>query len=635
MITATSLTLRRGIKVLFQDANFTLNRGERIGITGRNGTGKSSLFELILGRIQADQGDLSLPPGLAIAHVAQETPALESTALDYVLDGDPELRQVEADLVEAEQAEDGLRVSHLHERMAIIQGYDARARAAKLLNGLGFSGEDMSRSVASFSGGWRVRLNVAQALMCRSDLLLLDEPTNHLDLDAVIWLQDWLSSYPGTLLLVSHDRDFLDDLSTQILNIEQGRVTLNTGNYSAFEVRRSELLSQQQAAHARQQRDIQKIQGFVDRFRAKATKARQVQSRIKALERMQLITLAQADSTLEFSFSTPEKSPSPLIKLDEASVGYGQTNILEQVSLSVRPGDRIGLLGPNGAGKSTMVKLLSGVLDPSTGIRLEAQDLRIGYFAQHQLEQLRPEESPLWHMKQQDPRATEKALRGFLGGFGFQGDRALESIAPFSGGEKSRLVLALLIYQRPNLLLLDEPTNHLDLETRDALTLALQDFEGALILVSHDRFLLRTVADDFYIIADGSVSPFDGDLDDYRGWLSARRSKSQGTKAKSTVPSLSSSSDRKQQKLNESDRRRQQKTLASHVEKAEVAMQRAIGLRQGIEDQLADSSLYEASGKQDLDRLLAERARIEKEIETAETRWLEASEALEALNAGD
>lgn len=628
MITANALTLRRGIKVLFQDASFTLNRGERVGITGRNGTGKSSLFELILGRIQSDQGDLHLPPGLAIAHVAQETPALATSALDYVLDGDPELRQVEAELIEAERMEDGLRVSHLHERLAVIQGYDARARAAKLLNGLGFAAEEMSRSVSSFSGGWRVRLNVAQALMCRSDLLLLDEPTNHLDLDAVIWLQDWLSSYPGTLLLVSHDRDFLDDLSTQILNIEHGRITLSSGNYSAFEVRRSELLSQLQAAHARQQRDIQKIQGFVDRFRAKATKAKQVQSRIKALERMQIISLAQADSNLEFAFSPPEKAPSPLIKLEEASAGYGQKHILAGVSLSVQPGDRIGLLGPNGAGKSTLVKLLSGVIKPATGIRLEAQDLRIGYFAQHQLEQLRPDESPLWHMKQLDPKATEKELRGFLGGFSFQGDRALEPIAPLSGGEKSRLVLALLIYQRPNLLLLDEPTNHLDLETRDALTLALQDYEGALILVSHDRFLLRTVADDFFIIADGSVSPFDGDLDDYRGWLSARRAKVHGTSQ--GLPSAPAN--RKQQRQDEAERRRRQKSLANQIEKAEAAMQRALDARQGIEDQLAASALYEDSGRQALDRLLGERARIEAEIETAESRWLEASEAMEALS---
>ena len=626
MINARSLTLRRGTRVLFEDASFTLNKGDRIGITGANGAGKSSFFELILGRLHADGGELTLPPGLEIAHVAQETPAVECTALDYVLDGDRELRAVQAALTEAERAGDGLELAHLHAQYGQIGGYEAHARAARLLNGLGFAPGQEVRRVSEFSGGWRVRLNVAQALMCRSDVLLLDEPTNHLDLDAVIWLQEWLSGYPGTLLLVSHDRDFLDDLATHILHIEHGRVTLHTGNYSAFETRRAEQLAQQQASWQRQQRELQRIQGFIDRFRAQATKARQVQSRVKALDRMSLIAQAQADSPLEFSFQQPEKSPSPLLKLDGAAAGYGQHPIIEGVELTINPGDRIGLLGPNGAGKSTFVKLLAGLLPAISGERLPAQDLKIGYFAQHQLEQLNPDESALRHLQRLDARALEKDLRNYLGGFGFRGDQALEPIAPFSGGEKSRLVLAMLIYQRPNLLLLDEPTNHLDLQTRDALSLALQDYEGALVVVSHDRYLLRTVADDLWLVARGRVERFDGDLDDYRRWLNEHRQQSVASKPASEPGG-------KQQRRGEADRRRQIKPLMTAVDRAEQTMNQWLEKRRIIEDQLADADLYQAAGKDRLDQLLAERARIEASIHEAENRWLEATEALEAATA--
>ena len=626
MINARSLTLRRGTRVLFEDASFTLNKGDRIGITGANGAGKSSFFGLILGRLHADGGELTLPPGLEIAHVAQETPAVECTALDYVLDGDRELRAVQAALTEAERAGDGLELAHLHAQYGQIGGYEAHARAARLLNGLGFAPGQEVRRVSEFSGGWRVRLNVAQALMCRSDVLLLDEPTNHLDLDAVIWLQEWLSGYPGTLLLVSHDRDFLDDLATHILHIEHGRVTLHTGNYSAFETRRAEQLAQQQASWQRQQRELQRIQGFIDRFRAQATKARQVQSRVKALDRMSLIAQAQADSPLEFSFQQPDKSPSPLLKLDGAAAGYGQHPIIEGVELTINPGDRIGLLGPNGAGKSTFVKLLAGILPVISGERLPAQDLKIGYFAQHQLEQLNPEESALRHLQRLDARALEKDLRNYLGGFGFRGDQALEPIAPFSGGEKSRLVLAMLIYQRPNLLLLDEPTNHLDLQTRDALSLALQDYEGALVVVSHDRYLLRTVADDLWLVARGRVERFDGDLDDYRRWLNEHRQQSVASKPASEPGG-------KQQRRGEVDRRRQIKPLMTAVDRAEQTMNQWLEKRRIIEDQLADADLYQAAGKDRLDQLLAERARIEASIHEAENRWLEATEALEAATA--
>ena len=624
MINARSLTLRRGTKVLFENASFTLNRGDRIGITGANGAGKSSLFELMLGHLQPEAGDLSLPPGLEIAHVAQETPAVEDTALDYVLEGDRELRSIQYQISEAELAGDGLGLAQLHVRFEQIGGYDAQARAARLLRGLGFAPGQETWRVSQFSGGWRVRLNVAQALMCRSDILLLDEPTNHLDLDAVIWLQDWLAGYPGTLLLVSHDRDFLDDLATHILHIEQGRVSLHTGNYSAFETRRAEMLAQQQAAYQRQQRELQRVQGFVDRFRAQATKARQVQSRIKALDRMRLIALAQADSALEFRFERPERSPSPLLKLEAAAAGYGAQAILDGVGLTINPGDRIGLLGPNGAGKSTLMKVLAGELSIQAGERLPAQDLRIGYFAQHQLEQLRPEESPLWHLQRLDGRAGEKELRNYLGCFGFRGEQALAPIGPFSGGEKSRLVLALLVYQRPNLLLLDEPTNHLDLQTRDALSLALQDYEGALVVVSHDRYLLRTVADDLWLVADGRASPFDGDLDDYRRWLGEHRlslaGRSQPADASSPRP----------QRRQAADRRRALRPLMSAVEKAEQAMNHWLVQRQAIEEKLADPGLYLSSARDSLQSLLAERTRIEAAIAETEHRWLVAAEALEA-----
>ena len=628
MISARSLSLRRGTRVLFEEASFLLNKGERIGITGANGAGKSSFFELIRGRLQPDKGDLTLPVGLEIAHVAQETPALDQSALDYVLDGDPELRSIERDILAAERDEDGMALAHCYEQLGVIGGYEAPSRAARLLHGLGFTPGDETRSVATFSGGWRVRLNVAQALMCRSDILLLDEPTNHLDLDAVIWLQEWLSNYPGTLLLVSHDRDFLDDLATQILHIENGKVQLNTGNYTAFETRRAEMLAQQQSSFQRQQRDLARIQGFVDRFRAQATKARQVQSRLKALDRMVLISQAQADTSLEFSFQRPDKSPSPLLKLDGIAAGYGQEPIIEAVTLSINPGDRIGLLGPNGAGKSTFIKLLAGVIPSLSGERLPAQDLKIGYFAQHQLEQLEPEQTALWHLQQLDLRASERDLRNYLGGFGFQGERALEPIAPFSGGEKSRLVLAMLIYQKPNLLLLDEPTNHLDLQTRDALSLALQEYEGALVVVSHDRYLLRTVADDLYLIADGSVSLFDGDLEDYRRWLSQHRHLIQSSVRTKATPDKTVPI--KQQRQDDQDRRKKVKSLTAQIEKAESLMNKALVERQSLEQQMAASGLYEAADQQRLKDLLKRKHLLDLAIETHEADWLQALETLES-----
>ena len=621
MISARSLALRRGQKLLFDEASFTLHRGERVGITGQNVAGKSSFFELILGGLQPEQGSFEMSAGLEIAHVAQETPGSNRSALDYVLDGDRELREIEAEISRVEPTGDGLRLAELYGHLEEIGGYDAPARAAKLLHGLGFTPGSEFNTVSEFSGGWRVRLNVAKALMCRSDVLLLDEPTNHLDLDAVIWLQDWLQSYPGTLLLVSHDRDFLDDLVTHVLNIERGKVSLHTGNYSDFERRRAEILSQQQSSFDRQQRELKRVQGFIDRFRAQATKARQVQSRIKALGRMELIAQAQADSNLEFGFYPPLKAPTPLLKLDEVTVGYGDRVIIEKALITINPGDRIGLLGPNGAGKSTFIKLLAGVLDGRTGERIDAQDLKMGYFAQHQLEQLIPDESPLQHLKRLDPRAYERDLRNYLGGFGFRGDQALEPVGPFSGGEKSRLALALLIYQRPNLILLDEPTNHLDLATRDQLALALQDYEGALVVVSHDRYLLRTVADDFWLVSDGEAKPFDGDLEAYRTWLNGRKANEASARKianQSPKPDLETSKPKKSLK-----------PLETAVQKAESSMTKLLKSQQELETLLADMALYEPGKEADLKSLLVQKQKNDNDLQDAESRWLEASEALD------
>jgi len=630
MLRFDHLTLRRGNKLLFADASLNIHPGQRVGITGANGTGKSSLFALILDRLHADEGGFDLPKDWVIAHLAQETPSDPRAAIEYVLDGDSELRRIEQALTEAEAAHQGERVAELHARLDAIDGYSARARAARLIHGLGFRAGEETQPVAHFSGGWRMRLNLARALMCRSDLLLLDEPTNHLDLDAVIWLEGWLRSYPGTLLLISHDRDFLDAVCNHIAHIEQERLTLYSGNYSAFERIRAERLANQQSAYERQQREISHIRSYVERFRAKATKARQAQSRLKALERMELIAPAHVDSPFHFAFKPPEKNPNPLLRLVQAATGYGETPILSDITLSLSPGDRIGLLGPNGAGKSTLIKLIAGELAPLAGKRETAQELNIGYFAQHQLDQLRMEQTPLQHLKRLDPRAREQQLRDYIGGFGFSGARADSPVAPFSGGEKARLVLALLVYQRPNLLLLDEPTNHLDLEMRFSLSQALQAFEGAMVIVSHDRHLLRTTTDQLLLVDDGRLDEFKDELDAYPRWLAERQRKQTADNGTETAANPAHSAEaRKSRKRQQAQRRQQLQPLRNRVRKLEQTMAKLSDRQQELEQALADTGLYTDARKAELRQLLEEKAQIDRKLTSAEEQWLEASETLE------
>jgi ATP-binding cassette subfamily F protein 3 len=624
MLNFTDVSLRRGPRLLFQQVNMIIHQGRRVGITGANGTGKSSLFALIRGELQTDQGEFSMPAGLEVAHVAQETPALGRAAIDYVMDGDGELRRIEAELAQAEADDDGHRQGQLHARFDAIDGYTARARAGQLMQGLGFSITQEQTPVRDFSGGWRMRLNLAQALMCRSDLLLLDEPTNHLDLDAVIWLQDWLRSYPGTLLLISHDRDFLDTVVDQIAHVERQSITLYSGNYSEFERARAEQLRQQQAAHEKQQREMAHMRSFVDRFRAKATKAKQAQSRLKALARMETIAQAHVDSPFSFSFRKPVKLPHPLLRLDKVAAGYGETPLLEGVGLSLAPGDRLGLLGANGAGKSTLIKLMAGELAPMAGEVVRAKDLAVGYFAQHQLEQLHLDETPFLHMQRLAPDETEQALRDYLGGFGFTGERVDQQVSDFSGGEKARLVLALLVYQRPNLLLLDEPTNHLDIDMRLALSVALQEYEGAMVIVSHDRHMLRTVCDDFVLVANGVVLEFDGDLEDYRQWLSKRLNETvEQTSAAKPVQS------KKQLRQQQAERRKRLQPLQKKLNALETELEKLGAELDEVEQSLADSAVYEESNKDALTKLLGRQGELKKRQQETEEAWLELGEELQ------
>jgi ATP-binding cassette subfamily F protein 3 len=626
MLTFAKLALRRGPRKLLEDVSFTVHAGWRLGVIGANGTGKSSLFALILGELQPDTGEFSLPKNLTVASVAQETPALPTPAIEYALDGDVELRRLERGLAEAEAAHDGTRIGAIHERLDSIGGYAARARAARLLHGLGFAPEAQEQAVASFSGGWRMRLNLARALMCRSDLLLLDEPTNHLDLDAVLWLQVWLSGYPGTLLCISHDREFLDAVTTHTLHLHGGGCTLYTGNYSQFERQRAERLALQAAAPDKQQRQIAHLQNFINRFKAKATKATQAQSRVKQLERMQRVAPAHSDSEFSFEFPAPERLPSPLIRFDEVAVGYPGKTVLSKVRLLIAPGQRIGLLGPNGAGKSTLVRSLAGALAPLGGHALRDPYLRIGYFAQHQLEQLDPKASPLLHLRRIDPGLGEQDARDFLGGFNFRGDRVFEAVAPFSGGEKARLALALVVYQRPNLLLLDEPTNHLDLDMRHALETALLGYAGAVVLVSHDRHLLSATCDELWLVAQGCCQPFDGDLEDYARWLAERDKPARG------VATEAQGSPAKAQRRSAAELRAQRRPLQDAVKKLDAQIGRLNAELAALDARLADPQLYAPGSGTEITRLQQQQSELRQHLTAVEAEWLQAAEKLEAFD---
>lgn len=612
-----------------QDVQLQLHPGHKVGLTGANGCGKSSFFALLSGQLDADKGHFDIPPSWVIATVTQETPAIETPAIDYVLSGDEELVRITDDLKQAEHNKDGDKIAALHVSLSDIEGYAAKARAAELMYGLGFTASNESNPVSSFSGGWRMRLNLARALMCRSDLLLLDEPTNHLDLDAVIWLETWLKRYPGTLLLISHDRDFLDAVVNHVAHIEHQQLTLYRGGYSDFERQRAERMALQQSLHEKQQRQIAHLSQYIERFKAKATKAKQAQSRVKALNRMQLVSAAHIDSPFSFSFASPSSAPEPLLSIDNAAVGYGQTAILSNIALNIRPGARIGVLGPNGAGKSTLIKLLAKQIDLQTGKRVEGKALNIGYFAQHQLEQLRPSESPLQHMQRLYQDATEQALLDFLGGFDFRGEMAKSSCEHFSGGEKSRLALAILIWSRPGLLLLDEPTNHLDLEMRHALTLALQTYEGGLVVISHDRSLLRATCEQYLIVIDGQVNPFDGTIEDYADWIADRRSQSQNDAESANTKQKNNSY--LQKKQDRQARLAQRRPLIKQVEKIEREMETLQTEKSTYDARLNDTNLYQNQDKTELQALLKSQSALMLKLESAEVEWLSLQEQLEAI----
>lgn len=630
MIVFSSLQIRRGVRVLLDNATATINPGQKVGLVGKNGCGKSTLLALLKNEISADAGSFSYPGNWSLAWVNQETPALDVPAIEYVIDGDREFRQLESELAHANEINDGHAIATLHGKLDAVQAWTIQSRAASLLDGLGFSQEQLQRPVSDFSGGWRMRLNLAQALICRSDLLLLDEPTNHLDLDAVIWLERWLKSYSGTLILISHDRDFLDPVIDKILHIEQQSIFEYTGNYSSFEIQRATKLSQQQSMFEHQQQKVAHLQSFIDRFKAKASKAKQAQSRIKTLERMELIAPAHVDNPFTFSFREPESLPNPLLKMEKVSAGYGDKKILNSIKLNLVPGSRIGLLGRNGAGKSTLIKLLAGELAPLEGDIGLSKGIKLGYFAQHQLEFLRADESPIQHLVRLAPKVLEQQLRDYLGGFGFQGDKVSEETRRFSGGEKARLVLALVVWQRPNLLLLDEPTNHLDLDMRQALTEALIDFEGALVVVSHDRHLLRSTTDDLYLVHDGKVEAFEGDLEDYQQWLSDLQRQS-SAEATPKADSANSAQARKDQKRRDAELRTQTQPLRKQIEKLEKLMEKHNVQQADAESKLSDSGIYEQSRKADLTAALQQQATAKSALEACEMEWLEAQETLESI----
>ncbi|MBC7684730.1 MAG: ATP-binding cassette domain-containing protein [Bdellovibrionales bacterium] len=665
MIRFLNVSLMRGTKPLLEGVDLTLNPGDKIGLIGANGAGKTSLFAMLRNELHPDQGEIDFPAKWRMAYVAQETPPLDRAALDYAIDGDITLRKLEAELArleaEPEAADNGIAMGEIYSALADADAYTVQSRGEQLLLGLGFSLEQMKQPVASFSGGWRMRLNLAQALMCPSELLLLDEPTNHLDLDAIIWLEDWLKKYPGTLIIISHDRDFLDEIVNVIVHIDERKLKRYSGNYSGFERQRAAQMILAAGALAKQQRQRAHLESFVNRFKAQASKARQAQSRMKALEKMEELAPLRAAAEFSFEFREPLSAPNPLLVMEDVNAGYhlldehgdkiGDKTIVSNIKFSLQIGQRIGLLGVNGAGKSTLIKTIAGELEPLTGIATLGKGLSIGYFAQHQVEMLRHDESPLWHLSKIAPTVREQELRNFLGGFNFPGTMVTSSIRPFSGGEKARLALALIVWQRPNLLLLDEPTNHLDLETREALTMALAQFEGTLVVVSHDRHLLRATTDQFIIVADGKLQPFDGDLDDYKDWLfqtklgkgttvlpaAGKDNQTAFPTASAVAPVAAPAVNAKDQKKQEAEQRQRLATLKKPIETKirhlEVQIAKRNEQKAEVDAKLGEASIYEAANKAKLKTLLADQSFYKKDLAQLEGEWLELQEQLEGLAA--
>jgi len=638
VIRASGLTLRRGVKVLLDDAAFVVHPGDRVGLVGKNGAGKTSLFALLQGQLDADAGTLTIPPGWRIATVEQEFSNTTAAARDFVMDGDVQLRALQAQHAALEAAASmddaaGQHMAHVQAALSEAQAWSAPSRAEQLLAGLGFAPDQWGRPVASFSGGWRMRIALARALMAPSELLLLDEPTNHLDLDAMLWLERWLSTYPGTVLLISHDTEFLDGVAQSILHIEHGKLHSYRGGYSAFLTQRAEQLRQTQLAWERQQREAARLQGFIDRFRAKATKAKQAQSRVKALARMQMLAPLHAESHIDIHLPSPANMPDPLLTLDAVSTGYVADDasaipVLQNVTCMIRSGSRIGVLGVNGAGKSTLIKTLAGELPPLAGTRRAARGLEVGYFAQHQLDVLDMHATPLQHLMRIAPQTREQELRNYLGGFGFGGDAVTGKVAPMSGGEKARLALALIVWRQPNLLLLDEPSNHLDVQTRAALQTALAEFGGSVLLVSHDRHLLRTTVDDFWIVADGHVTEFDGDLDDYRQWRAQRG-------AAQRASTSDAPQNRKAQRRRDAQARQQLAALRLPIAQTLAQVERQMAVLQerlaALNTQIADPDLYTDARRAQRQGVLAEHGQAQKTLEELEEQWLHAQEALDAL----
>ncbi|MCK8832068.1 ABC transporter ATP-binding protein [Haemophilus influenzae] len=635
MIIFSNLSLKRGQTELLENASATINPKQKVGLVGKNGCGKSSLFALLKKELTPEGGEVNYPANWRVSWVNQETPALDISAIDYVIQGDREYCHLQQELEQANERNDGNAIARIHGQLETLDAWTIQSRAASLLNGLGFSQEETTQPVKAFSGGWRMRLNLAQALLCPSDLLLLDEPTNHLDLDAVIWLERWLVQYQGTLVLISHDRDFLDPIVTKILHIENQKLNEYTGDYSSFEVQRATKLAQQTAMYRQQQQKISHLQKYIDRFKAKATKAKQAQSRMKALERMELIAPAYVDNPFTFEFRPPQSLPNPLVMIEQASAGYGcgesAVEILSKIKLNLVPGSRIGLLGKNGAGKSTLIKLLAGELTALSGTVQLAKGVQLGYFAQHQLDTLRADESALWHMQKLAPEQTEQQVRDYLGSFAFHGDKVNQAVKSFSGGEKARLVLALIVWQRPNLLLLDEPTNHLDLDMRQALTEALVDYEGSLVVVSHDRHLLRNTVEEFYLVHDKKVEEFKGDLEDYQKWLNEQNSTSENKVSEKVGDNENSVQNRKEQKRREAELRQQTAPLRKKITQLEKKMNKFSSELASIENQLADAELYNAENKEKLTALLAQQVDVKKALDDVETEWMTAQEELEEM----